>query len=221
MARKQPPPEEFNPWPPFVDVFASVIMVLLFFMMITVVNVAYFSQFQVKSTLEHNDTTQDIKPPKVPERIASTAIVVPTDKPPPPIPEQRRLFEGGDDFGGAVQRTEDDLVFEDQRFNREEMVVVFESNEVFVGRVIFDEVLATVRAQLAQNPDARVRLFVSDSTQVVSKTRARQISLARVLDLRNKLQDFDDLQDRVEVQYRRENGPDLTFEYGYIHVSIE
>lgn len=221
MARKQPPPEEFNPWPPFVDVFASVIMVLLFFMMITVVNVAYFSQFQVRSTLEHNQTEADIQPPDIPDRIASAAIVVPVDQPPPPIPEQRRLFEGGEDFGGAVKRTEDDLVFEDQRFKREEMVVVFESNEIFVGRVIFDEVLATVRSQLAANPDAQVQLYVGDSTQVASKTRARQISLARVLDLRNKLQDFEDLQDRVAVRYRRDRPLDLSYDYGFIHVVVE
>ena len=44
--------EEFNPWPPFVDLFSSVILVLLLIILILIVEVAYFSQFKYKITYE-------------------------------------------------------------------------------------------------------------------------------------------------------------------------
>jgi len=40
--------EEFNPWPPFVDIFASVILVMLLFLLITIVNIGYYAQFKHK-----------------------------------------------------------------------------------------------------------------------------------------------------------------------------
>ena len=40
--------EEFNPWPAFVDVFSSVILVMLLFLLITIVNIVYYSQFKFK-----------------------------------------------------------------------------------------------------------------------------------------------------------------------------
>ena len=46
MARKRVEP--FNPWPGFVDLFASVIMVVLMFMLVLIVNISYYSQFKYK-----------------------------------------------------------------------------------------------------------------------------------------------------------------------------
>ncbi len=40
--------EEFNPWPSFVDIFSSVILVLLLFLLITIVNIGYYAQFKHK-----------------------------------------------------------------------------------------------------------------------------------------------------------------------------
>ena len=50
MAKKRA--EEFNPWPPFVDIFSSVILVLLLFLLITIVNIAYYAQFKFKVSEE-------------------------------------------------------------------------------------------------------------------------------------------------------------------------
>ncbi|MDD3505073.1 MAG: hypothetical protein PHX65_00785 [Sulfurimonas sp.] len=40
--------QEFNPWPAFVDVFSSVILVMLLFLLITIVNIVYYAQFKHK-----------------------------------------------------------------------------------------------------------------------------------------------------------------------------
>ena len=40
--------EEFNPWPSFVDIFSSVILVLLLFLLVVLVNLGYYAQFKYK-----------------------------------------------------------------------------------------------------------------------------------------------------------------------------
>jgi hypothetical protein len=42
--------KEFNPWPSFVDLFSSVILVLIFFILVIVTLLAYFMQFKYKKT---------------------------------------------------------------------------------------------------------------------------------------------------------------------------
>jgi len=34
--------EEFNPWPSFVDIFSSVILVLLLFLLVVLANLGYY-----------------------------------------------------------------------------------------------------------------------------------------------------------------------------------
>ena len=40
--------EEFNPWPSFVDIFSSVILVLLLFLLVVLANLGYYAQFKYK-----------------------------------------------------------------------------------------------------------------------------------------------------------------------------
>lgn len=52
--------EEFNPWPSFVDIFSSVILVLLLFLLVTIVNIGYYAQFKYKIQYTGSITTDDI-----------------------------------------------------------------------------------------------------------------------------------------------------------------
>ena len=52
--------EEFNPWPSFVDIFSSVILVLLLFLLVTIVNIGYYAQFKYKVQYTGSITTDDI-----------------------------------------------------------------------------------------------------------------------------------------------------------------
>jgi hypothetical protein len=52
--------EEFNPWPSFVDIFSSVILVLLLFLLVTIVNIGYYAQFKYKVSYTGSITTDDI-----------------------------------------------------------------------------------------------------------------------------------------------------------------
>ena len=52
--------EEFNPWPSFVDIFSSVILVLLLFLLVLIVNLGYFAQFKFKVSYTGSISNNDI-----------------------------------------------------------------------------------------------------------------------------------------------------------------
>lgn len=52
--------EEFNPWPSFVDIFSSVILVLMLFLLVVIVNLGYYAQFKYKVHYTGSVTTDDI-----------------------------------------------------------------------------------------------------------------------------------------------------------------
>jgi Flp pilus assembly protein TadG len=52
--------EEFNPWPSFVDIFSSVILVLMLFLLVIIVNLGYYAQFKYKVSYTGSVTTEDI-----------------------------------------------------------------------------------------------------------------------------------------------------------------
>lgn len=52
--------EEFNPWPSFVDIFSSVILVLLLFLLVTIVSIGYYAQFKFKVSYTGSITTDEI-----------------------------------------------------------------------------------------------------------------------------------------------------------------
>jgi hypothetical protein len=52
--------EEFNPWPSFVDIFSSVILVLLLFLLVVLVNLGYYAQFKYKVSYTGSISNNDI-----------------------------------------------------------------------------------------------------------------------------------------------------------------
>lgn len=52
--------EELNPWPAFVDIFSSVILVLLLFLLVTLANLGYYAQFKYKVSYTGSISNDDI-----------------------------------------------------------------------------------------------------------------------------------------------------------------
>lgn len=52
--------EEFNPWPSFVDIFSSVILVMLLFLLVVLVNLGYYAQFKYKVSYTGSITSDDL-----------------------------------------------------------------------------------------------------------------------------------------------------------------
>jgi len=52
--------DEFNPWPSFVDIFSSVILVMLLFLLVLLVNLGYYAQFKYKVSYTGSIATDDL-----------------------------------------------------------------------------------------------------------------------------------------------------------------
>jgi len=52
--------EEFNPWPSFVDIFSSVILVMLLFLLVLLVNLGFYIQFKYKVSYTGSIATDDL-----------------------------------------------------------------------------------------------------------------------------------------------------------------
>lgn len=52
--------DEFNPWPSFVDIFSSVILVMLLFLLVALVNLGFYAQFKYKVSYTGSISSDDI-----------------------------------------------------------------------------------------------------------------------------------------------------------------
>lgn len=198
-------PEEFNPWPPFVDIFASVILVMLLFLLITIVNIGYYAQFkykksytasvETKAPVQPEDQTkvkptiQECKPqPKAKEPIENSVsfhkIVQPSFK-----DAKSSFFSGGKAEGNAVSYAvnKNQKEFPNQKLIKKDLQVVieFHDKEIFLNSKIKRAVKLFVGNVNRRSKRAVFTIYVSDPKNVISSTLAKQISLGRVLNVKN------------------------------------
>lgn len=87
--------DEFNPWPSFVDIFSSVILVMLLFLLVVLVNLGYYAQFKYKVSYTGSIASDDLilndnpSPAQIKEEVvkkSESKTEAPTQKQPnPPI----------------------------------------------------------------------------------------------------------------------------------------
>jgi len=199
-------PEEFNPWPPFVDIFASVILVMLLFLLITIVNIGYYAQFKHKisytASVETEAPVQPEEQTRVPlvkvECVPSTntdtkekiddysfhKVLAPSD-----ANSKNSLFSGGQSIGNAVSYAANKTPkeFTKQKIIKKNLVITvsFEDKEIFVNSSIKRKIKLFVSDIKRRSKRAVFTILVSDPTNLVSSTISRQISLGRVLNVKN------------------------------------
>ena len=200
-------PEEFNPWPPFVDIFASVILVMLLFLLITIVNIGYYAQFKYKISYTASVET---KVPIISEeqtKVTTTQkeckevpkLIIPIDEnkaisfhkvvKPSHKNANNSLFAGGKNVGNAVSYA---VNKEQKKFNNQKIVkrnlkltVQFQDKEIFVNSSIKRKIKLFVSDINRRSKRAIFTLYVSDPTNVVSSTISKQISLGRILNVKS------------------------------------
>ena len=161
-------PEDFNPWPPFVDIFASVILVMLLFLLITIVNIGYYAQFKFKTSHTASVVTKE---PIVSEETKKVITVQPECKPITQVknmvPDEKAisfhkivapafenannsLFSGGKSIGSAVSyaANKDQKKFSNQKLIKKDLALTIE----FKDKEIF----------LNSNITRKVKLFVAN-----------------------------------------------------------
>lgn len=200
-------PEDFNPWPPFVDIFASVILVMLLFLLITIVNIGYYAQFKYKVSYTASTVKQAPIQPEDQTKVAQTSPpectpskkeAIPQDKNPfsfhkvaaPSIENSKNsLFEGGKSEGNAVSyaANKDQKEFTKQKLIKKDLIltVSFQDKEMFLNSSIRRKIKLYVSDIKRRSKRAEYTIFVSDPKNIISSTISKQISLGRVLNVKN------------------------------------
>jgi len=197
-------PEEFNPWPPFVDIFASVILVMLLFLLITIVNIGYYAQFkykisytasvETKAPIQPEDQTKvnssakeckeekKKKEDEIKEGVSFHKVVTPTYK-----ESNNSFFSGGKSQGNAVRYApEDSKKYAKQKFIKRDLMltIAFEDKEIFLNSSIKRKLKLFIANLNRRSKRTIFTIYVSDPQKVISSTIAKQISLGRVLNIK-------------------------------------
>ena len=183
--------EEFNPWPPFVDIFSSTILVLLLFMLILIVNLGYYAQFKFKVSYSGSIPVERLLQETVPKVKEIEKLVKPKN-----IVEQKivkssiisevqvkeELERAGQDL---VQVTDEETTLQNTFEKDNSMIVNFADKEIIVDDVIIQQIKAFILKMKQKFPQHKIIVSSVEPKNQISATVAKQISLARTLNIRN------------------------------------
>ncbi|RXJ80155.1 hypothetical protein [Arcobacter sp. F2176] len=213
--------EEFNPWPPFVDIFSSVILVLLLFLLITIVNIAYYAQFKFKVSYTGTIATNELILQNSTSQVSKKEkIDVKIDDP----------IEKTEDIGD-IQSAGKDLsrIYEDDNTKQkiissdDYLVINFGSNTIKLDDPIIVQIKDFIAKVKKKYPNHIVQVSAVDPTNQISATVMKQISLARTLNARNLVRKLN--YKRKDVQVDLLNPKSLNInnknEFGYLILKVE
>jgi hypothetical protein len=190
MAKKRVEP--FNPWPGFVDLFASVIMVVLMFMLVLIVNITYYSQFKYKISYSGTVAIKEdvIKPIK--------AKIEPIVKVQQSVSQEKVLPSAGADYSNATNNFErqENIIYEDW------MVLKYLDSEVILDTrsiVDIENFLTNAKEKFFGH---YISIYIQEPQNQVSASVAKQLALSRIINIRNLIRKFDYRNDDVVVRLK-------------------
>jgi hypothetical protein len=177
--------EEFNPWPPFVDIFSSVILVMLLFLLVTIVNIAYYAQFKFKVSYTGTVITEDIilKPEQKKE---DSTVVVQKQQEMIENPETKDQMGDFESAGKDLSRIYEDEVTKQATVSADNYLLVnFGGSDIKLDNPIIMQIKEFIYSMKQKYPNNRVKINAVDPTNQISATVMKQISLARTINTRN------------------------------------
>ncbi len=220
MARAKKCEEEFNPWPPFVDVFSSVILVLLLFILVTIVNVAYYMQFNAKSNSQAS-TAAKVESLQAGKDVQDMIALAKVEKPAQDAKGNDALFTGGVSSGNAMSISPSKDMKESQKVEKGkagEITIAYEDKEIFINQKIKDSIAAFIKAEKKKNKAAKFEISVAQPTRILGKTIPKQISLGRALNIKNMVKKMD--VKLSDMQLKMQKNRDKNYGFGYVKIKV-
>ena len=206
--------EEFNPWPSFVDIFSSVILVMLLFLLVVLVNLGYYAQFKYKVSYTGSITTEDLilndnpKEIQIKEEVkkkTESTTESTTEKQPAIEKMQQEVVrlkkiieeilvkskekkEAKIESGGidVLDRKDDDNKSKQTTIVADDyFIVTFKGNEIFVDNEITKKLKDFIGIVKSKYKTHKIMITAADVQGQASATIAKQISLARSIGVRN------------------------------------
>ena len=200
--------EEFNPWPSFVDIFSSVILVLLLFLLVVLANLGYYAQFKYKVSYNGSIATDDLK---VKKSSSSSGSNPNSDLNIQIIKEQKQMIlalqnqlnsdpinvksaKGSDEVESpgidVADKKEDSTEVQKMITAEEYLIITYKDDELFVDDVISKQLKDFLAKAKSKYQTHQINIYSSDIKDQLSSTISKQISLARTMSVRNLIKKF-------------------------------
>jgi hypothetical protein len=201
--------EEFNPWPSF-DIFSSVILVLLLFLLVVLANLGYYAQFKYKVSYNGSVSSDELissstNPPSVRTTNPNSDLNIQI------IKEQKQMIlalqnqiasdvtliksaKGTDEIESSginvADKKEDSTNIQKILATDEYLVITYKSDEFFVDDIVSKQIKDFLNKTKNKYPSNQIIIYSSDIKDQLSATISKQISLARTMSVRNLIRKF-------------------------------
>lgn len=222
--------EEFNPWPSFVDIFSSVILVLMLFLLVVIVNLGYYAQFKYKVQYHGTISTDDIilqDEVKKVELDENKKIIDPNqdnvvpkemmvdkteielmkkiEKQQQMIQQMQVQLQAATDIESAGEDIADKKkkdVKSKQNITQTGKIfyITYTANELFIDQAIIEKLKEFIAKSKAESPNMGLNIYGTDPLDQISLTVTKQITLGRAISVRNLLRKFDFQKNQVKVK---------------------
>jgi len=220
MARAKRCEEEFNPWPPFVDVFSSVILVLLLFILVTIVNVAYYMQYNAKSNSEAQNSSAKVDSLYRGSDITDMISLKKEKKVALDSKGNDSLFSGGKSEGNAMGIPQKDGKTEQSlKKDGNSLIVEYKSKEMFLTSKAKKDLESFIKAQKAKNKGAKFVISISQPTNIIGKTIPKQISIGRALSAKNAMKKMGVKLNEMKLKITKIK--DKNYKFGYVKITVQ
>lgn len=203
---------EMNPYISYVDLFSSVILVLLLFMLIMFVNVGYYMQFNSKNATAAA-APAEVATPQAKGTEASKVVFVTAKN-----PSKEATSQSSSDVGERTLTKEVDKPTPVD-YQESDLMIVFKNNDYFVNKNVVSQLVKTMEKILKTKPNAMFVISVGDSKKLISSTQAKQISLGRVLSFKNSLEAVPELKNKIQINYKQTET--VHHEFGYLKIDVK
>jgi len=234
--------EEFNPWPSFVDIFSSVILVLLLFLLVVLANLGYYAQFKYKVSFNGSVSSSElisstINPPSVSTTNPNSDLNIQI------IKEQKQMIlalqhqiasqetaiksaKGTDEIESSginvADKKEDSAQIQKILATDEYIVVTYKADEFFVDDVVSKQIKDFLNKAKNKYPNHQVIIYSSDIKEQLSVTISKQISLARTMSVRNLIRKFgyEKKDIKIDLTSKPEVKESIDAKNGYLVIKI-
>lgn len=204
MAKKHIEP--FNPWPGFVDLFASVIMVVLIFMLVLIINITYYAQFKYKISYTGSVAVQQL----VNQPVKKTQESKELQKKDALIQEEEKKVD--DNSTKDLEAVAGiDLTIADTNLTRQEniiyddwMIVKYLDKEIILDPKSLKDVENFLKMAKSKYPNHYVSVFVQEPSNQISASVSKQIALSRAINIRNLIRSKEYNTDDVVVRLKEQ-----------------
>jgi biopolymer transport protein ExbD len=217
MARAKRCEEEFNPWPPFVDVFSSVVLVLLLFILVLIVNVAYYTQFNTKvdSTAETKSVKNNLQAGM---DVSDMISLFKVPKPSLDSSGNDSLFSGGKADGQGMDSDEKQKKGNEQAVEEvsgSAMIIAYKDSNIFLR----SKAKAKIKSFAKKAKDKKVVISMAYPTNIISTTMKKRISISRVINVKNSLKKAGIKLSNIKIVIQ--NNSDEKYPDGYVKIEIK